>query len=191
MIRLIHHYPLQDAFVSPPNHRSQLSRAKEHVSSCPAGRPRGHRSGLTNRGLAPAEMEIFRFVWDMFGSEIGEVQDRIVGKMGRSIEVLGHFYRCAWDVFFSGLTFGDLVEKKESLWRSEENHRFSQMFSKSNYRCGKPWVLPEKSCGKPWVFPLLNGISHMISLVKRPLLWQRLVIRFIDLHMFKTWWHNA
>jgi len=24
----------------------------------------------------------------MFGSEIGEVQDRIVGKMGRSIEVL-------------------------------------------------------------------------------------------------------
>jgi len=105
---------------------------------------------------------------------------------GRSIEVLGLFYRCAWDVFFSGLTFGDLVEKKESLWRSEENHRFSQMFSKSNYRCGKPWVLPEKSCGKPWVFPLLNGISHMISLVKRPLLWQRLVIRFIDLHMFKT-----
>ena len=112
MIRLIHHYPLQDAFVSPPNHRSQLSRAKEHVSSCPAGRPRGHRSGLTNRGLAPAEMEIFRFVWDMFGSEIGEVQDRIVGKMGRSIEVLS---------FHTGVQIkfvaGD-IEKILSNWMS-------------------------------------------------------------------------
>ena len=50
---------------------------------------------------------------------------------GRSIEVLGFSIDVPGMFFFFALTFGDLVEKMESLRRSEENHRFSQMFSNS------------------------------------------------------------